>query len=114
MHIYKLQPKFFEQIKSGKKTFEVRVNDEKRQALNVGDRIIFKKLPQLIETVVTKVVELKYFDNFDQMSRTLDLCSLGFDKGTSAEDVSREYYQFYTPMEENTYGIVAIKIQLVK
>jgi len=41
LHQMKLQPSPFEKIKNGSKTIEVRLNDEKRQLLKVGDEIQF-------------------------------------------------------------------------
>ena len=47
-HEMKLYDAPFELIKSGKKTIEVRCNDEKRRKLNVGDKIIFYSLGNFI------------------------------------------------------------------
>lgn len=41
IHNMKLHSTPFEMIKSGKKTFELRLYDEKRQKIKVGDEIIF-------------------------------------------------------------------------
>jgi len=41
IHYMKLQPKPFAKIKEGTKTLELRLNDEKRQSITVGDTIIF-------------------------------------------------------------------------
>jgi ASC-1-like (ASCH) protein len=41
LHQMKLQPNPFEQIKNGSKTLELRLNDEKRQLIKVGDEIEF-------------------------------------------------------------------------
>ena len=39
-HILKLQPKYFEYIKNGTKRIELRLYDEKRQKIAIGDTII--------------------------------------------------------------------------
>ncbi|MDY0407970.1 DUF3850 domain-containing protein [Paracerasibacillus soli] len=36
----------FQSIKSGRKTVEVRLNDEKRRKVNIGDTIEFTKIPE--------------------------------------------------------------------
>ena len=41
LHKMKLNSKPFESIKSGSKTIELRLNDEKRQQVSVGDFIEF-------------------------------------------------------------------------
>lgn len=38
-HEMKLQPKYFEYILNGTKRIEIRLNDEKRQLINIGDEI---------------------------------------------------------------------------
>ncbi len=52
MHLYK-EP--FEMIKSGKKKIEIRLNDEKRQKLKIGDTIVFSKLPDCKDKIEVKV-----------------------------------------------------------
>ena len=52
MFIMKLKPEFFDQVKSGKKIYEVRIYDEKRQKVAIGDNIIFKREPDLIDGVI--------------------------------------------------------------
>lgn len=41
-HILKLQPKYFNYINNGTKRIELRLYDEKRQKINIGDIIIFQ------------------------------------------------------------------------
>ena len=41
VHYMRLNPKPFEKIASGRKTCELRLNDEKRKLISVGDTIIF-------------------------------------------------------------------------
>ncbi len=48
-HSMKLLPAPFEKIESGQKTIEIRLFDEKRQELQIGDTIEFSKLPDLNE-----------------------------------------------------------------
>ena len=64
MVVMKLKQEPFEQIKSGVKIWEVRLNDDKRKTIHIGDRILFKKLPDLLEGVLTKVVDIKHFNHF--------------------------------------------------
>ena len=55
MHIMKLEKEYFDAIKSGEKTREVRLNDEKRQLLKVGDKILFKNIEDVLDGVVVEV-----------------------------------------------------------
>lgn len=112
MYIMKLKEEFFDQVKAGTKIYEVRLYDEKRQKICIGDTIIFKKMPNLIDGVVTKVVDVKRFESFEQMAQTLSLSSVGFDKKNSAQ-VSRFYRSIYGREDEKKYGVVAFKLELV-
>ena len=112
MYIMKLKEEFFDQVKSGKKIYEVRLYDEKRQKICVGDTIIFKKMPDLIDGVVTRVVDVKRFETFEQMAQTLSLSSVGFDKKNAAQ-VSRFYRSIYGKEDEKKYGVVVFKLELV-
>ena len=108
----KLDGQFFDQVKSGKKTYEVRLYDEKRQKIGIGDNIIFKKQPELIDGVIVKVVDVKKFDTFEQMAQTLSLSSVGFDN-KNAGQVARFYRSIYSREDEKKYGVVAFKLELV-
>ena len=110
MFIMKLKSEFFDQVKSGKKIYEVRLNDEKRQKIGVGDSIIFKREPELIDGVIVKVVEVRLFDSFEQMAMILSLSSVGFDN-KNASQVSRFYRTIYSKEDEKKYGVVAFRIE---
>ena len=112
MFIMKLKSEFFDQVKSGKKIYEVRLNDEKRQKIGIVDSIIFKKEPELIDGVIVKVTDVKLFDTFEQMAMTLSLSSVGFDK-KNASQVSRFYRTIYSKEDEKKYGVVAYRIELI-
>ena len=59
MKIYELRlnEKPFESIKNGTKTIEMRLQDEKRNQYQVGDILIFKKRPEEVEILKTKIAE---------------------------------------------------------
>ena len=59
----KLKSLPFKQIKEGSKTVEVRLLDEKRKELNVGDVIVFQNV-QTGEEIKKEVVALKIFPSF--------------------------------------------------
>ncbi len=109
-HEMKLRAIYYEKIKNGEKIYEIRLNDEKRQLIDVGDVIIFKKEPELIEQFNVLVKDMIYFDTFAEMADTLPLKKIGFDKETKSETIDI-YHQFYTKDDEKKYGVVAIKVQ---
>lgn len=57
----------FQSIQEGKKVYEVRLNDEKRRKIQVGDVIEFIKVPENGETLQIEVVGLRKYDTFQEM-----------------------------------------------
>lgn len=55
IHDMKLKAIYFDKIKTGEKIYEIRLNDEKRKLINVGDVLIFNKEPELKEKIATEV-----------------------------------------------------------
>ena len=67
LHKMKLQEDPFERIKSGTKTVEFRLYDEKRQTIQIGDEIEFSKLPELQEKLLVKVIDLYKEESFEKL-----------------------------------------------
>ena len=105
----KLQEKYFDKIKNGKKIFEIRLNDEKRRLIQVGDLIKFFKEPFLREAIVVKVEGLICFGSFEEMADAVEFDKLGFD-GETRESVLATYRTFYSREDEKKYGVLAIKV----
>lgn len=109
MHNMKLHPAPFEMIKSGKKTIELRLFDEKRQLLRVGDIIVFTNTATG-ETLQATILKLHRFDSFEDLYKTLPLLQCGY----TAEDIDTAHpsdmEQYYSAEEQQTYGVVGIEI----
>lgn len=112
VHEMKLKAIYFDKIKSGQKIYEIRLNDEKRQMIDVGDVLIFKKEPDLKETLKTIVKDLVYFKSFNEMVNTLPMDKIGFDNNTK-DEIESIYYSFYSVDDELKYGVVAIKVEVI-
>ncbi len=110
-HIMNLQPIYFEKIKDGTKIFEIRLNDEKRQKIKVGDCIIFANQADKNQTIEVVVKDLLHFNSFKQMTNSLPLPQVGFD-GLNASQVEKIYHEFYSTENEKHYGVLAIKVKL--
>lgn len=109
----KLRSLPFKQILSGKKTYEIRLNDEKRKNIKVGDIILFRELPDLEKEIKCKVIDVIHFENFEQMAKGLDANKLGFESGASIQDIVDCYHGYYLPSEEKLCGVVAFEIELI-
>ena len=112
MFIMKIQPEYFEKIKNKQKIYEVRLLDEKRKQIKIGDSIVLKKEPELLEGVVIKITEVRHFNTFLEMATSLSIKDLGFEGGT-VEDVNNAYHKIYSPVDEERLGVVAFKFELV-
>ena len=112
MFVMKLSGEHFDRLKTGKKIYEVRLYDETRRKICIGDNIIFKREPDMLEGVIAKVVDVKKFDTFEQMASILSIESIGFE-GKNASQVSRHYLKLYSKADEKNYGVVAFKLELV-
>lgn len=103
----------FQSIKEGKKVYEVRLNDEKRRKLRIGDTIEFVRVPENGETLQVAVVELRKYDTFQEMYE--DILFHLFDcEGWTMEEMIDGTYEIYTKEKEKQWGTLAIQIQKIK
>lgn len=110
-HIMKLQPKYFEYIKYGTKKVELRLNDEKRKNIKIGDKIIFKKEPELKEEIYAKIVGITKKRTFKELTDSLNICEYA-DISENEEEFLQDLYKFYTKEQEEKYGVIGIEIEL--
>jgi len=110
-HEMKLQPKYFEFILNGTKRIELRLNDEKRQIIKVGDSISFLKEPDLKEEFTAKVVGLLNYSSFTELFKDFDISVLA-DKSMTKEELINVLQEFYTIEKQSTYGVLGIKIEI--
>jgi len=109
----KMQPQFFEKIKNNNKTVEIRLFDEKRKALRIGEQIEFSKQPELREKILVEIIELRKFPDFVSLLNEYSLSEMGFAETISQKDFLQTFYQYYTPEEEKMFGVIAIKVKLL-
>ena len=108
-HHMNLHSSPFEKIKSGEKTIELRLFDEKRQKINPGDKIVFTN-NATGETLTKTVVKLHRFDSFEDLYKALPLLQCGY----TAEDIHTAYPSdmeaYYSAEEQKKYGVVGIEL----
>ncbi len=107
-----LHPDIFKLIENGDKDVEIRLNDEKRQQLKIGDKIIFLKRPLEDEKIEAVVKDLKYFNNFLEVVEYYEM------KRIHKPDLTKEEYindmeRFYSAEEQSELGVVAIEYEKV-
>ncbi|MFA9559454.1 ASCH domain-containing protein [Evansella sp. AB-rgal1] len=110
IHQMGLYGEYFDSIKKGKKKVEVRLNDEKRRKIEVGDSIKFIKVPEQDETLQVQVSDLKIYDTFEAMYEEIPFQD--FDcEGWTMQEMIAGTYQIYTPEQEKKWGTLAIFIK---
>lgn len=109
VHEMRLHPEPFEKIRQGRKSIEVRLNDEKRKEIKVGDHLIFSLRPDFVEKVEVEVIELLNAPTFKEIFTIRPLVEFGADTTEDTEG----YYQYYSKEEEQKRGVVAILFKLL-
>ena len=112
IHEMKLQPEYYNYILNGTKRIEIRLFDEKRQQINLGDNIKLLKEPELNETFTVKVVGLLRYNNFEDMFKDFDISVLA-DKSMTKDELINVLEQFYTKEKQEQYGVLGIRIELL-
>ncbi len=108
MHLNELP---FNQIVSGEKTLEIRLNDSKRQLLKVGDEILFFNRKNENQTILKTIIALRHYSSFVEFALNEDTTTAGFDKSYNTQDVVDAYHKYYTPQEEQQFGVLVIELQ---
>ena len=105
-----LDEDIFEIVKNGTKDVEVRLNDEKRQQLKIGDTLIFLKRPLEDEEIRAQVEGLDYYEDFKTLVEQYDMKELYLEEYTK-EMFLKELEKFYTLEQQKKYGVVAIRFK---
>lgn len=114
VHNMKLQSEPFEKIKNEYKTIELRLLDEKRQLVNVGDIIEFLNLKNKTQKIRAEVIALHKFENFTQLYKSLPLEKCGYEKSEIKNADPKDMELFYSSEEQKKYGVVGIELKLLR
>ena len=111
VHSMNLHAQPYEKIKSGEKTIELRLYDEKRQVIQVGDQIVFTNTATG-ETLCAKVVKLHRFDSFKELYASLPLLQCGYTPEDIATATPDDMEQYYSAEKQSKYGVVGIEVSI--
>lgn len=110
LHKMKLKSEPFEKMKSGSKTVELRLNDEKRQLVQVGDFIEFTLLDDTSQKLTTRVIALHHFNSFQELYANLPKEKMGYKEN---EVPNPDHMDEYYPREkQEQYGVLGIELRL--
>ena len=111
VHEMKLHESPFKKIKSGKKTVELRLYDDKRRKINIGDKILFTNLTSQ-EMIAVTVTALYRFESFRKLFEKIPLEKCGNKCDTSIDDLVEQMRKYYLAEAEQKYGVLGIEIEL--
>lgn len=109
VHNMKLHSSPFERTKSGEKTIELRLFDEKRQQIKTGDKIVFTNTANG-EMLNTTVVKLHRYNSFKGLYKSLPLLQCGYTRENIDKATSSDMEQYYSVEEQNKYGVIGIEL----
>ena len=106
--IMTLHPGPFAKIKSGAKIYELRLYDDKRRAIAVGDEVVFDSGDDICRVQVTGLIIAPTFrDLFDIIP--MNLCGYVDGDGYTAEHNGMD--EFYPVSKQLKHGVVAIRVK---
>lgn len=111
-HEMKLQSKYYNFILNGTKRIELRLFDEKRQQIKLGETIKILNESDLNESFEVKVVGLLRYSSFEEMFKDFDISVLA-DNLMTKDELLEVLEQFYTKDKQKLYGVLGIRIELI-
>ena len=108
-HEMRLNDGAFNLIRLGLKDIELRLNDEKRQLIKVGDIIDFTN-NTTYETIDVDVSDIKRYADFDELYKDVDKVAMGYDE--KDESKATDMLSYYSKESQQKYGVLAIKIKI--
>ena len=107
-HKMNLQDKYFDFIKNGTKRIELRLNDEKRQQIKIGDSIEFSNEK---DKFTAKVIGLLKYQDFKTLFNDFEIEILA-DRTMTKEELLGVLSEFYTPEKQEKFGVIGIRVEL--
>ena len=105
-----LQPKYFDFIKDGTKRIELRLYDEKRQSIQLGDIIEFAKSND--EKFKAEVIGLLRYNSFADLFEDFDISILA-DNSMTKQELLEVLGEFYSEEKQAEFGVIGIRIKLI-
>ncbi len=107
-HQMNLNPHPFSFIKNNLKDIEMRLNDEKRKKLSVGDVIVFKNT-QSDEELKVLITGLHKYKSFNELYDKFDKTRIGYLKNEDAHP--DDMLEYYTKEDIQKYGTLGIEVK---
>ncbi len=111
-HLMHLSEEPFNWIKDGRKVVEVRLYDEKRKMVNVGDLVVFKKLISG-EEIIVSVKGILRFNSFKDLFLFIPKEYLAHESLSLSEQIMR-IRDYYSEEEESENGVLGIYFEVIE
>lgn len=112
-HEMNLRPSPFGMIADGRKCWELRLNDEKRRTIAVGDTITFSCTADE-RRVTVRVTALRPFADFAALYAALPLLECGYTPENVTTADPRDMEQYYPPEKQHQNGVLAIGVERLR
>ena len=109
-HVMKVKESYFGLLKNGKKTIELRLFDEKRREIEIGDEIEFHLFDNEMESFNSKVIGLYKAKSFRELCGDIDYKKAGFESKKELVEVLKE---FYSDEKQEKYGVLGVEIDFI-
>ncbi len=111
MHKLNVKEKYYNLLKLGEKTIELRLYDEKRKMIKSGDMIEFVNAADGSDTFTAEVIALHRAESFAALCDKIDCRKAGMaDKG----ELITVLKEFYPEERQKAFGVVGIEIKRIK
>jgi len=109
-YVMNLSPRPFERMAGGWKTIEMRLYDDRRKQLQIGDEIIFIH-NENGSKIRAKIKDLQRFLDFYALYDYYPKTMLGYYKDEVADP--KDMYEYYPEFCIDKYGVLAIEIEVL-
>ena len=109
MHFMRLNPAPFGLIRDGRKSIELRLYDEKRRKLQIGDGILLEN-PEAPELLLVQVTGLHVFASFDDLYQALPLEACGYTEADVDAASPADMDAYYAKEAQQRFGVVGIEL----
>ena len=113
LHEMTLFPRPYASIASGQKTIELRLYDEKRQSIQIGDQIRFTNTEDASQTTLCEVVQLHVFKDFRDLYEKLPLLQCGYTPEYVDNAHPDDMLTYYSKEKQAKYGVVGIELKRI-
>ncbi len=105
----------FDRINNGIQTLDVKIYDDKRRSIKIGDTITMYNLSDIDSTITVIVRDILRFDTFAQAYQyEQNMRLFGGELTDNIDTMLKKIYRIYSQNEEIKYGVAVFRIELLE